>query len=232
MDSVTSKFLRGSAACTLMVLAAACGGGDDKQEAAAPAATAAKTDSAAAPATATAPAPALTPSLGAPQPAPAPQPNAAVLDSAMSPREAAKAAEKMTVQGPVTPDALESYQLTMPKLRQLVAAGQSLMLLQAQNPQMREAMRVPSADPNELYRRLNTIPEAREAVARAGMTPTEYATATAALLQAIMIHEMRARGSNPQGRYNTRNVEFITEHWQEFQEMMRRAAPNAGPPTS
>lgn len=218
MDFVIPKDLRvrGLAAAGVLLLAAACGGDEagEKGASAGPAAN----DSAAAPATA------AVPNAAQPQPAaPAAQPGAAVMDSAMTPAQAAKASP--VPQGPVNVQVLNEYQLTMPRLRQLVQAGKNLAALQARRPDLRDSMRISTMDPNALYERLNGVPAARQAVSEAGITPREYAIATAALIQAAMVHELRRAGRQPPAAVNERNVQFVTENWDEIQTMMRAAVP-------
>lgn len=214
VEPVTLKHLRGVfAACMLTIAAAACGGADD--ETADSAAAAPAGDTTAAPAAAAAP-------EAAPPPAAA-TPEQRILDSAMTPQEAMKAAERVQVEGPVTVQAVSGYTLTMPKLRQLVQAGRNIAAVQERRPELRDSMRIPTMDPNALYERLSTIPDVRDAVQRAGLTPREYATATGALLQAIIVHEMRSRGTEPQGQFNEANVRFVGENLEEIQAMMRNA---------
>lgn len=223
MDFVIPKDLRvrGLAAAGALVIAAACGGEGEESAAAAPAAT----DSAAASA-----APAPAPAFGQQPAAPGAQPAAdSVLDTPMTAAQAAEAAAAAQAgqgaQGPVTPQALNQYQLTMPKLRALVQAGQNLGELQARRPELRDSMRIPTFDPNLLYQKLNSVAAAREAVNRAGLSPEEYAIATSALIQATMVQDMRRRGQTPPGEFNERNVQFVADNWEEIQAITRAAAP-------
>lgn len=224
MDFVILKDLRvrGLVAAGALLIAAACGGDDEPGAAA----TSAPTDSAAVPAAAAAPSAAQQPAAPGAQPA-AP----AVLDSAMTPVQAAQAAAAAApaAAGPVTPQALGSYQLTMARLRTLVQAGQNLRALQERRPELRDSMRIPTMDPNLLYQKLNGVADARAAVSSAGITPEEYAIATAALLQASMVAQMQRRGQTPQVQFNEANVKFVADNWEEIQTMMRgAAAPPAG----
>jgi hypothetical protein len=218
--------LRALAACALLA-AAACGGGDEKADAAAPAQSA---DSA------TVPAPAAAAAPSTPAPAPAAQPDAPILDSAMTPQKAAEVA-KAPVQGPVNVDVLEDFELTMPRVRQMIRASQNLAQLQERRPELRDSMTIRTMDPNLLYQRINSIPEARDAVAQAGLTPQGYATATAALLQGIMVLEMEKAGRKPPPgiQYNEENVDFVAEHIQEIMQLMQEAGarmPQGQPPRS
>ena len=223
MDSVILKDMRGLAAALALLALAACGG--DGEEKGASAATAAG-DSAAAPA-----AVASAPAAPATQPSAVPaQPQPAGLDSAMTPAEAAKAVESVQPRGPVSPTSLDEYQLTMPKLRQLVQGGQNIAALQERRPELRDSMRVTTMDPNLVYQRLASIPEARQAVEAAGLTPREYTVAMAALIQAAMVHELRRAGRNPEVPVNENNVRFVSENWEEIQTMMRAAAPRPQAP--
>jgi hypothetical protein len=218
--------LRTLAAAGALMVAAACGGGDD--EAAAGASAAKGGDSATAAAAATTPGTAQQPQAAAP----AAQSNVpAVLDSGMAtPAEAAKAAP--AVQGPVNVQVLNSYELSMPKLRQLVQGGRNLAALQARRPELRDSMRISSMDPNAIYDRLNSVPAAREAIASAGLSPREYAVATAALLQAAMVYQMQQAGRElpKEARVNEANVRFVGENWEEIQTMMRSAAQGQAQP--
>jgi hypothetical protein len=230
MDFVILKDLRirGLAAAGALLIAAACGGEEETGAAATPA----KTDSAAASVAPGATAPPAFGTPGAPQQpaAPGAAPNAPVLDDAMTPAQAAQAAAAAPATGPVTTEALDNYQLTMPKLRALVQAGQNIGALQARRPELRDSMRIPTMDPNLLYHKLNAIADARAAVNRAGITPEEYAIATSALIQATVVHEMRSRGQTPQGNFNEGNAKFVADNWEEIQTMMRGAGrPPSGP---
>jgi hypothetical protein len=148
----------------------------------------------------------------------------------MTPARATEAAAAAPSAGPVTPEALDNYRLTMPKLRTLVQAGQNIAALQARRPALVDSMRIPTMDPNLLYQKLNSIADAREAVSRAGITPEEYAIATSALIQASVVHEMRRSGQTPQGHFNEANAQFVGEHWEEIQALMRGAGrPPSGP---
>jgi hypothetical protein len=224
MDSVILKDMRGLVAA-LALLAAACGGGEEEKGAPAAAGTAgdsAAAPVAAAPGTSTA-TPGGVPGFGTQAPEPA------VLDSAMTPAEAAKVAEGMPTKGPVEVASLSDYRLTMPKIRQLVQGGQAIAALQARRPELRDSMRINTMDPNLVYQRLNSIPDARAAVESAGLSAREYTVAMAALIQAAMVHEMRRAGRDPQVPVNEANVTFVGENWEEIQTVMRAAAPR--PPT-
>lgn len=227
MDFVILKDLRirGLVAAGALLLAAACGEGEAPGAAATPAAG----DSAAAPATS---ATAAAPVAAAQQPAaPTVQPNVPALDSAMTPAKAAQAAAAATpATGPVTPEALSRYQLTMPKLRVLVQAGQNIAALQARRPELRDSMRIPTMDPNLLYQKLNGIADARAAVRSAGISPEDYAIATAALIQATMVNQMRRQGQDPRGQFSEANAKFVADNWDQIQTMMRAAAAGAQAP--
>lgn len=202
--------------CTLLL--AACGGGDDEPAAQAAAAPAADSAAPAAPAAAPAPAPKVAGDSAAPAtPAPAGSPSIA---------------EQMLeapVTGPVNVQVLEGYQLSMERIRQLVQAGRSLAELQQRRPDLRDSMRLDAFDPNAIYERMNRLPEVREAIAKVGMTPREYATATAALTQAATVAALIRRGRTPTVEYNERNVQFVMENWEEIQQLTRAASGQARP---
>ena len=67
-------------------------------------------------------------------------------------------------------------------------------------------MRLEAFDPNAIYEKLNSIPDVRDAIGKAGMSPREYATATAALMQAAMVRQMRAQGMQPPVQVNEANA--------------------------
>jgi hypothetical protein len=218
-------------ACALLL--AGCGGDE---------AETASTDTAAAPADSAGPAFSAPAAPGAmPGAVPGAAPGAAPADSAAASaavpsaevraQAAARAAEILNapVKGPVNVEVLQNYQLTMDGLRKLVRAGQSLGALQARRPELRDSMRVEAFDPNAIYEKLNSIPAVREAIAEAGMSPREYATATAALMQAAMVRQMRAQGQSPPVQVNEANVKFVDDNWAEIQQMLRAAAPQGAP---
>lgn len=227
MDSVILKDLRirGLAAAGALLMAAACGGDEAPEAAATSTATDSAASAAGAPATAAAP----TPAFGQQPAAPGAQPAAPVMDSTMTPAQAAaRAASAAPAAGPVNPQALNRYQLTMPKLRSLVQAGQNIAALQARRPELRDSMRIPTMDPNLLYQKLNGIADARAAVRSAGISPEDYAIATSALIQATMVNQMRRQGQEPQGQFSEANARFVKDNWDEIQAMMRGAAAAAG----
>jgi hypothetical protein len=200
-----------------MLLLAACGGGDE------PAAKAAATpaDSAsAAPAAALPAAPLAVPPGDSAAPVPV---------STDSVSRAAKQILEAPVAGPVNVETLEDYQLTMERIRKLGQAGQSLGELQRRRPELRDSMRLEAFDPNAMYEKMNSIPDVRDAISRVGMTPREYATATAALMQAAMVSQMLQRGMQPQVEYNEANVKFVTDHWEEIMTLVRSMAPQQRP---
>ncbi len=215
-----------SGACALLL--AGCGGDDEGQAVAKSAAPAPAAADSAGPAFAGPAAPQALPadSAAAPQPA-APAPNTAAArarDSAMS-----DAILKAPVTGPVNVQVLANYDLTMDGMRKLVRAGQNLGELQARRPELRDSMRLEAFDPNGIYEKLNGIPDVREAIARAGMSPREYATATAALMQAAVVRQLRATGRPVPPEVNEDNVRFVEENWAEIQQMMQAAAAQARP---
>ena len=225
MVFVTLPIFRRTLLSGAVLLLAACGGGDE----AAP-----KAESAAA-----APADSARPSFNNPAAAPgatpadsaAPGTAPAASAAAGAARDSAMAAEILSapVTGPVNVQVIEGYRLTMDGMRKLARAGQNLGELQARRPELRDSMRLGAFDPNGIYEKLNSIPDAREAIQRAGMTPREYATATAALMQAVMVAEMRKQGMQPKADVNEANVTFVTENWQEIQSLMQSVAAQNRP---
>ena len=108
----------------------------------------------------------------------------------------------------------------------LVRAAAELL---ERRPELRDSMRLEAFDPNAIYEKLNSIPDVRDAIGRAGMSPREYATATAALMQAAMVRQMRAQGMTPPAQVNENNVKFVDDNWAEIQQMMQAAAAQARP---
>jgi hypothetical protein len=219
-----------SGACVLLL--AGCGGdggdaetgGSDSTRAAAPAA-----DSAgpafgvpAAPAVVAAPGDSAAPAAG---------PAAPVADADRPVRDSTKMKEilQAPVTGPVNVQTLENYALNMDRVRKLVAAGQNLAELQRRRPDLADSVRMQAFDPNAIYEKVNSIPDVRDAVTRAGMSPREYATATAALMQAVMVRQMRSRGMTPQVQVNEANVEFVDENWDEIMAIAQSMAQQVRP---
>jgi hypothetical protein len=222
---VTSKTFRRSLLSGVCALLLTACGGDDDDSSAAQAATTPAADSAA---PAALPAPVTAPAA-VPQPA---APADSATPNAAAPKGNTSIAEQMLkapVTGPVNVQALDNYTLTMERIRPLGRAGQSLGELQRRRPELRDSMRLEAFDPNAMYEKMNAIPDVREAIARVGMTPREYVTATAALTQAAAVSAMIRHGRTPTVEYNEANVRFVTEHWEEIQQLMRAFAAQATP---
>ncbi|HEX6910293.1 MAG TPA: hypothetical protein VF142_07855 [Longimicrobium sp.] len=211
-----------------VLLLAGCGGDDSSDGTRAPATQAAApaADSAASPAS---PAVAADTSRAAAPAAPAP--SAAAQDRPIGDTAALEEALAAPVRGPVNVQTVGNYQLTMDGVRKLVRVGQSLAELQARRPELADSARLGGFDPNAMYEKINGIPEVRDAVTRAGMSPREYSVAMAALFQAVMVYQMRERGvSMPQQvPVNEANVEFVEEHLDEIQQVARSAMEQMRP---
>jgi hypothetical protein len=210
-----------SGACVLLL--AGCGGEDENAEspsrqAAAPADSAGPAFSA--PDTSQAATPA--------RPA-APIPGTAAQDLPV--RDTTKLREVLAapVTGPVNVQTLGNYQLTMEGVRKLVRVGQNLAELQARRPELADSARLQAFDPNAMYEKINSIPDLRDAVTRAGMSPREYSLAMAALVQAVVVYQMRERGTSPPVPVNEANVEFVDEHWDEIQQLAGSAVQQMRP---
>jgi len=209
-----SSLPRRALAGAFLILLAACGG-----------------DQAAPPSQAAAPADSAGPSFStAPDPKTVPADSAAAAAPAVDRRaELAEAILQAPATGPVNAGVVEDYRLTMDGIRKLVRAGQSLGELQARRPDLRDSMRLGTFDPNGMFEKLSSIPAVRDAIGEAGMTPREYATATAALMQAAMVRQMRSQGLSPQVQVSEANVRFVDENWNEIQQILRAAAAQVPP---
>lgn len=130
------------------------------------------------------------------------------------------------VAGPVSPEAIGAYRLTMERIRTLRQASLNLAALQREHPELRQAMQIQTPDPNRVYERLNSIPEARDAVSRAGVSTRDYAIGMGALMQAMIVHQVRKQGMNPpaQASINEANVEFIAQNETEVVKLLSSAA--------
>jgi hypothetical protein len=224
MNSVTLSIARRVLLSGACVLLAACGGDEAETSSANAAASA---DSGAGPSF-SAP---VGPQVAMPVPSDSAAPAAAAPTAPLPPAAARARDSAMTaailqapVTGPVNADVVGEYRLTMDGVRKLVGAGQQLAALQASRPELRDSMALDGFDPNGIYEKLNRYPEVRAAIAESGMTPREYATATAALMQAAMIRQMRARGMQPRVQVNEANVRFVDENWNEIQGILQAAA--------
>jgi hypothetical protein len=219
-----------SGACVLLL--AGCGGdgeagssgADSTQAAAAADSTGPSFGTPAAPAAMTAPGDSAAAVPGAATPAPVAAADRPVRDSTKM-----KEILQAPVSGPVNVETLETYTLSMDRVRQLVRAGQNLAELQRRRPDLADSVRMQAFDPNAIYEKVNSIPDVRNAVAQAGMSPREYATATAALMQAVMVRQMRAQGMRPQVQVNEANVAFVDEHWNEIMQVAQSMAQQARP---
>jgi hypothetical protein len=206
-----------------VLLLAGCGGDDAGESARTPSTQAAVVpgaDSAAPPAV-------LADTTQAAAPAGPAAPAAAVSAQDLPVRDTAKLREALAtpVTGPVNVQAVGSYQLTMDGVRKLVRVGQSLAELQRRRPELADSARLTAFNPNDMYEKINSIPEVRDAVSSAGMTPREYSVAMAALFQAVMVYQMRERGvALPETvPVNEANVEFVDENWDEIQQIAASA---------
>jgi hypothetical protein len=228
---VTLPFLRRtllSGACAILL--AGCGGDDAEPAAGKTAAAPAGVDSSA-PSFSTPATPAVPgDSAAAPAPGQAPPPAAV---AAVRARDSAMAAQIMDapVTGPVNVQALGNYQLTMDDVRKLGRAAQNIGALTERRPELRDSLSVGGFDPNAIYERLNSIPEARAAVEQAGMTPRQYVTAMSALMQASLVIGMRERGVTlpAQVPVNQANVEFLEDNREEIQRLMMAVAAQVRP---
>jgi hypothetical protein len=215
-----------SGACVLLL--AGCGGGDDNAE------TPAQKAAAGTPPAADSAGPAFSPPdttrpAAAPADSGVPVPRTAVQDLPV--RDTAKLKEILAapVTGPVNVQTLANYRLTMDVVRGLVRAGQNLAELQARRPELADSARMSSFDPNAIYEKINGIPEVRDAVTRAGMSPRDYSMGMAALAQAVMVYQMRERGMSPPVPVNEANIDFVDEHWEEIQQLAASAVGQARP---
>lgn len=158
-----------------------------------------------------------------------PVPSTAVQDLPV--RDTAKLKEILAapVTGPVNVQTLANYRLTMDVVRGLVRAGQNLAELQARRPELADSARMQSFDPNAIYEKINGIPEVRDAVTRAGMSPRDYSMGMAALAQSVMVYQMRERGMSPPVPVNEANIQFVDEHWEEIQQLAASAVGQMRP---
>jgi hypothetical protein len=231
-----------------VLLLAACGGdgGDTAakpaSDSAAPTAVAAPAppitaDSAGglagAPAGSTGASPVFVPQSGAPTAGAAPPPTAAAEAPKAAPKERIQAPApppaNVEVKGPVSPAAIGDYRLSMDKIRQMRQAGLNLAALQREHPELRAQMQMEGPpDPNRMYERLNSIPQARAAVERSGMSTRDYTIGMGALMQGVIVHQMRKRGMSPPVQANEANVEFIAANETEIMQLLTSAAAQAG----
>jgi hypothetical protein len=124
-----------------------------------------------------------------------------------------------------------SYRLTMDKLDKFYAAQRNLALkAKAMSPEEREAMRRDDSDEasgsgslDDLVRRIESVPQMRDAIRDAGLSPREYAVLTMSLLQSGMaasVIKMRPK-DDPDSlaremQANIENVRFVQEHEAEL----------------
>ena len=135
------------------------------------------------------------------------------------------------VKGPVSTVAISDYRLTMDRIRQMRQAGLNLAALQRERPDLAKSMQMEGPpDPNRVHERLNSVPEAKAAVERAGLSTRDYALGMGALMQGMIVHRMRKAGMNPPVQANPENLEFIAAHETEIMQLLSSAAAEAGAP--
>jgi hypothetical protein len=172
--------------------------------------------------------PVFVPQSGAPSAGTAPQPaaEAAPKERIQAPPPPPPNAE---VKGPVSAQAIDGYRLSMDKIRQMRQAGLNLAALQREHPELAGQMKMEGPpDPNRMYERLNSIPQARAAVERSGMSARDYTLGMGALMQGVIVHQMRKRGMNLPVQANEANVEFIAANETEIMQLLTSAAAQAG----
>lgn len=133
------------------------------------------------------------------------------------------------VKGAVGNVAVSDYRLTMDRIRQMRQAGLNLAALQRERPDLAKSMQMEGPpDPNRVHERLNSVPEAKAAVERAGLSTRDYALGMGALMQGMIVHRMRKAGMNPPMQADPENLEFIAEHETEIMQLLSSAAAEAG----
>jgi hypothetical protein len=125
--------------------------------------------------------------------------------------------------------AVSDYPLTMDRIRQMRQAGLNLAALQRERPDLAKSMQMEGPpDPNRVHERLNSVPEAKAAVERAGLSTRDYALGMGALMQGMIVHRMRKAGMNPPMQADPENLEFIAAHETEIMQLLSSAAAEAG----
>jgi len=136
--------------------------------------------------------------------------------------------------------AISADTLTMPKYRQFVNAMLNLGKAAQADPQMGEALEASgSLSIDELTARYNSVPPAKAAISRAGMTPRDFALAQGAFLQAGMSYGlMKQMKLSPDSVVKTTgvsraNLEFfrvneaeINRLSQEMQAQLQQESPS------
>jgi hypothetical protein len=94
--------------------------------------------------------------------------------------------------------AYHSYTLTMPKYKKYLGALVNLATASQQNPKVKEAFQATTeASISEAATQLDRVPEARRAIADAGLTSREFVIAQGAFFQASWADQMTQKGASP-----------------------------------
>lgn len=113
--------------------------------------------------------------------------------------------------------------LTMERLRMWDQAVRNLATASAADPSLQEAMRPRAGEtPESLLARLDAMPALRDAIARAGYTPTQYMRVNTALFRALVTANMLEEGriqAIPPGE-NEADVLFVQRNGQAIRRMV------------
>lgn len=122
--------------------------------------------------------------------------------------------------------------LSMEAIRRWDAALRNVAVLAASNPAVGSAMRTrPDESPAAVAARLDTIPELRDAVARAGLGVTEYLAINTALYRALDTWYALQEGritSLPDDA-NAADVAFVQQHDAEIRQLVARSRAQLAP---
>ncbi|HEX8392572.1 MAG TPA: hypothetical protein VF665_09480 [Longimicrobium sp.] len=120
---------------------------------------------------------------------------------------------------------VSQYRLSMDGVAKMRQAALNLAELGRTRPDLQQNLQMQRFDPEGVYQRLNAVPEAREAVQNAGLSTRDYADAMTALIQGMMVYQLRKAGQNPPIQANEANVRFIAQNEAQLMAMMRPPQP-------
>jgi hypothetical protein len=136
--------------------------------------------------------------------------------------------------------AYSSYQLTMPKYKKYLAATMNLMNASQQKPAVAEALENSlTLSIDEAVAALNRVPEARQSIAKAGITPRDYVLILGSFIQAQMVHGftkqqgISADSARKLVPVSTANLEFVQKNEAEITRLnkeMEAKIPGLKPP--
>ena len=133
---------------------------------------------------------------------------------------------------------LRDYQLSMDDVEKWGEANHALQRLADANPELATALESDDEDGADqsldgIAERIESVPQAREVIEDAGLSPREYAVITFALFQAGMAQYAVEQGQDLEQvardmQVNADNIRFMQEHREEIERLRTEWESGAG----